>query len=235
MNFRDLGGYPTRDGRSTRWGLMFRADALAGMTAADLVVYETLSVRSVYDLRGDAERQARPDPFPSEARPLIAGIGTPTPAGRTGRTARDGEGFLRDLYQGMLEGAAPYLGRLLTDFADPPHLPAVVHCTGGKDRTGVVAAVLLEALGVPREVVLDDYELTSRYRRREHQASSFETLLAAGLAPEAAGAVLGAPRWAMADALGWVDRDHGDVAAYLTGPAGMDPEAVARLRDLLVG
>ena len=189
----------------------------------------------MYDLRGDAERQARPDPFASDARPLIAGIGTPAPPARTGPTARDGEAFLRDLYQGMLEGAARYLGRLLTDLADRERLPAVVHCTGGKDRTGVVAALLLEALDVPREVVLDDYELTSRYRRREHQGSSLETLLAAGLAPEAAGAVLGAPRWAMADALGWIDRAHGGVEAYLTGAAGVGPGVVGRLRELLVG
>jgi len=213
---------------------VFRADALAGMTPADLAAYQVLAVRCVYDLRGEAEREARPDPFPSEARPMVAGIGGPAPGARTGRTARDGEGFLRDLYRGMLEGAAPYLGRLLTDLGDPDRLPAVVHCTGGKDRTGVVAAVLLESLGVPRELVLDDYELTSRYRRREHQASSFDTLLAAGLAPEAAGAVLGAPRWAMADALAWLDRTEGGVGPYLTGPARMDPGAVARLRDLLV-
>jgi len=113
-------------------------------------------------------------------------------------------------------------------------VPAVVHCTGGKDRTGVVAALVLEAVGVPRETVLDDYELTAKYRRREHQTSSLQTLLASGLAPEAAGAVLGAPRWAMADALAWIDATHGGVDTYLSGPAGVDQDALGRLRAVLV-
>jgi protein tyrosine/serine phosphatase len=98
----------------------------------------------------------------------------------------------------------------------------------------MTAALLLELLRVPRHLVLDDYELTSRYRLREHQAESYENMLAAGMAPEAAAAVLGAPRWTMAGALEELDDAYGGIDVYLTGPAGMAKETLERLRGALV-
>ena len=83
------------------------------------------------------------------------------------------------------------------------------HCHGGKDRTGVVAAVLLLALGVDRETVLDDYEATRRYRTIEDQQDSLANILASGVSPEAAASVLGTPRWAMAAAVDAVDDVYG--------------------------
>jgi protein-tyrosine phosphatase len=134
----------------------------------------------------------------------------------------------------MLANAGPVFGRLLAGLADPQRLPAVFHCTGGKDRTGVSAALLLEFLGVPRDDVLDDYELTARYRLREQQTESYESLLAMGMAPEAAAVVLAAPRWAMAETLRALDEDYGGAGAYLTERAGLQPATLAKLREQLV-
>ncbi len=97
------------------------------------------------------------------------------------------------------------------------------------------AALLLELLGVPRQLVLDDYELTSRYRLRQHQNESYDGLRAAGMGPEAAGAVLGTPRWAMEETLQELDDTYDGAAAYLAGPAGMTPATLERLRQALVG
>jgi protein-tyrosine phosphatase len=110
----------------------------------------------------------------------------------------------------------------------------VFHCHAGKDRTGVVAALLLEALGVDREHVLDDYVLTATYRLREHQDRSFERLLESGMVAEAAAGVLGAPRWAMEEALQQLDDQFGGIEAYLLGPAGLDTDTLGRLRAQLV-
>jgi protein-tyrosine phosphatase len=96
------------------------------------------------------------------------------------------------------------------------------------------AALLLELLGVDREQVLDDYALTSQFRRREHQAESYENLMAMGMPPEAAVGVLGAPRWAMAEALGELDDAYGGIEAYMTGAARVTPATLDRLRVLLV-
>jgi protein-tyrosine phosphatase len=110
----------------------------------------------------------------------------------------------------------------------------VFHCHGGKDRTGVVAAVLLLALGVNRETVLDDYELTRRYRLPEHQQDSLENMLANGVSPEAAASVLGTPRWAMGAALDAIDEAYGGVERYLDEVAHLTAGELAALRAGLV-
>jgi protein-tyrosine phosphatase len=110
----------------------------------------------------------------------------------------------------------------------------VFHCHAGKDRTGVVAAVLLEALGVDRPVVLDDYELTARYRHRSQQQPTYQRLVQSGLSPEAAAGVLTTPPWAMEQALGHLDAHYGCVEEYLTGPAGMRKEDLGALRTRLL-
>jgi len=230
-NFRDLGGYVTTGGRRTRWGRVFRSDALHRFTEQDRTLYESMGLRAVYDLRGEEERQRYPDPFPATWLALLSGV---TSLDEVPANAEAGERRLREMYIGMLANAAPLLGQLIGGLANPDALPAVFHCTGGKDRTGISAAVLLELLGVERQHVLDDYTLTSKYRLREHQEESYANLLAAGLPPEAAAGVLGAPRWVMAETLDVLDADYGGAEAYLTGPAGVPEPAVRRLRELLV-
>ena len=236
-NFRDLGGYPTGDGRRTRWGTVFRSDALHQLTDADLARYGSLGLHAVYDLRGEAERDRYPNPFPSLHLSLLAHVESAPSAAQAdlarATDATAGERVLRELYRGMLANAGPVFGRLLAGLADPQRLPAVFHCTGGKDRTGVSAALLLEFLGVTRDDVLDDYELTARYRQRAQQTESYENLLATGMAPEAAAVVLAAPRWAMAETLQVLDEEYGGAEAYLTERAGLRPATLGTLRDLL--
>jgi protein-tyrosine phosphatase len=238
QNFRDLGGYRTRGGGVVRWGLVFRADALHGLSASDLVLYEKLGLSTVYDLRRDVEREHLPNPMPS--RPLtilsepVGGQSIAVATASERLTAADGERVLLELYLGLIDNAAVQIGELFGGLAAPDRLPAVFHCHAGKDRTGIAAALLLEALGVEREAVLDDYELTARYRRREHQDMSFQRLVDAGMTPEAAAGVLSAPRWAMEHALADIDRRYDGVEAYLTGPAGVSPRDLQTLRERLV-
>jgi protein-tyrosine phosphatase len=235
QNFRDLGGYATIDGGTVRWGQLFRADALHKLTAVDLGAFDALGVRTVYDLRGDAERTEFPEPFESIHLPIVGRPeGEAPPAPPAGVSAADGESMLRDMYVGTLIHSAAKFGQLFSGLADAERLPAVFHCHGGKDRTGIVAALLLLALGVDRETVLDDYEATRRYRTIVDQQDSLANLLAAGVSPEAAAGVLGAPRWAMAAAVDAVDEEYGGIETYLTTTVGLPLDTVSRLRDLLV-
>jgi protein-tyrosine phosphatase len=235
QNFRDLGGYPTRDGATVRWGRVFRADALHKLTAVDLNAFDVLGVRTVYDLRGDAERTEFPGPFASIHLPIVGRPeGEPAPAPPPTMSAADGEAMLRDMYVGTLVHSVEKFRQLFTGLADAERLPAVFHCHGGKDRTGIVAALFLLALGVDRETVLDDYEATRRYRTIVDQQDSLANLLAAGVSPEAAAGVLGAPRWAMAAAVDEVEGRYGGIDAYLTASVGVPAALVERLRTLHV-
>ena len=234
-NLRDLGGYPTADGGLTKWGRVFRADALHKLTADDLDAFHELGVRTVYDLRGDMERADFPGPVPSThlsivGRPRDAEPLPPPPE----MTTRDGEELLRDTYVGALTHSAIEIGTVMRGLADPGLTPAVFHCHGGKDRTGLVAAVLLLALGVDRDTVLDDYEATSLYRFPEDQHESLANMLQAGISPEAAAGVLGTPRWAMAEAVDLLLGSPDGVEGFLTGPAGLEADELAALREHLV-
>jgi len=236
QNFRDLGGYPTADGGHTVWGQIFRSDSLHKLTPSDLDAFDRTGVRVVYDLRGDDERATHPNPVDSIQ---LAVVGQPRDGNRPNDSiafsaASDGERLLRDLYLGMLVHSAEQFGQLLNGLVDPQNRPAVFHCHAGKDRTGIVAALLLLALGVDREVILDDYELTRHYRTLDHQQDSLARLLDVGMSPEAAAGVLTAPRWAMRDAIDAMDTEHGGIDAYLTGRAGMSPSALRELRAALV-
>ena len=233
-NFRDLGGYRTSGGGRTRWGRVYRADALHGLSAEDLRLYDELGIRSVIDLRSEEERTELPNPMDSIALPMVFRRQGSTETILSAETQEEGEQVLARLYLGHLELGATRIGEILRAMAASEGLPAVFHCHAGKDRTGMIAAVLLEALGVDRDTILDDYELTARYRRRAHQDGTFRSLVERGLPPEAAAGVLTAPRWAMAGALEALDSVHGGLEAYLLGPAGLTPSDLEALRDRLV-
>ena len=161
-NFRDLGGYPAAGGRRTRWRLLFRADGLSTLSDADLTVVAELRIRNVIDLRTSLEVEARgrfPDHDAIRYHHLPL---TDTLPGAEDVPAWDDAGFVARRYASYLDGEAPSVGAVLRLLAEPSNLPAVFHCSVGKDRTGVLAALVLGFLGVPDEVIVEDYTLSAR-------------------------------------------------------------------------
>ena len=232
-NFRDLGGYPAADGRRTRWGLVYRSGSLHNLTEGDLAAFGRLGVRGVFDLRGGTERDLQPNPVPSVHLPVLDEL-----AGEEGldivraKSLEEAVAAVEKIYIGMLSRRAAVYGQLLKSLADQANLPAVFHCTAGKDRTGIAAALVLGALGVDRATVLYDYELTGEVGATDAAALRV-ALEAAGMAPEAADVVLGAPATPMEHALEELDRRYGGTEAYLLGPAGMGARDIERLREAL--
>lgn len=235
VNFRDLGGYRTAAGRCTAWGRVFRSDALYRLSPADLVTYAALGIRAVYDLRSDDERALHPNPMPSRHIPLESHVprGEFTD-GSALREAIDAERRLRDVYLAVLSTAGPLFGELYAGLAHDDGLPAVIHCAGGKDRTGLAAALLLSCLGVGRESVLDDYELTAHTLTAARHREILQRFVSVGMSQEAARAFLGTPRWVMAEALETIDKDYGGVEAYLRGPGALGTTTLEALRRLLL-
>ena len=233
-NFRDLGGYPTRDGGRTRWGLVYRADGLDRLTEADLLLFGTLGIGTVFDLRRDDERHRAPDPVDSVHVSLVSRAPSEDqPEMTPPQLAVEGEQFLFDVYVGLLANAPDGLGQVLRAIARADDA-VLFHCTAGKDRTGVTAALLLSVLGVERETILDDFELSAQWWKPQDDDAFLESMKAWGISPEAAAGLMGAPRWAMDDTLAAVDRDYGGIEAFLTGPAGLTDADLARLQSRLV-
>jgi protein-tyrosine phosphatase len=158
VNFRDLGGYETADGSRTRWRTLFRADGLGDLTADDLEVLRALGIRTVVDLRsGDELERGRFDvdahPVAFHHFPIIEKLPDAEEFDRR-------PGLLGSQYQDMLGDAGDQILAVLETLAAPDALPAVFHCTAGKDRTGVLSAIVLSLLGVDEPTVVADYALS---------------------------------------------------------------------------
>jgi protein-tyrosine phosphatase len=234
LNFRDIGGYPTSDAGPTRWGAVYRSDSLHFLAPEDLPPFDALSIKVIYDLRRTDELTRFPGPreyihleLPSRA-PLKGAESAKL------KTRLDGEQWLLGDYVGMLDEGAVTFGHLFSHLARPGRLPAVIHCLAGKDRTGITIALLLTALGVEREIVLDDYQLTNDYRGVAHVPEVIELFVRSGIAREAAEGMLSAPRQAMATALEILDERHAGIENYLLGPCGMSPATLNALKKVLI-
>ena len=230
LNFRDIGGYPA-DAGTTRWRAVYRSDSLHYLTDADLAAFDALGVTTVYDLRRPNEIASFPGPRDHVRLEIPSRDVAESAASLQTRT--DGEAWLAAEYRSMLATAAPAFGRLLARLADDDGLPAVVHCLGGKDRTGMVIALLLSAVGVDRGTVLDDYELTSRCQVAR-VPEVVEAFIRLGIGRPAGEAIMSTPRWTMAQALRELDQEHGGVRQYLLGPGVMKPQTLSALRANLV-
>jgi protein-tyrosine phosphatase len=166
QNFRELGGYRTADGHIIRWGLLYRSGSMHWLTAADYAYLGKLGIRTVCDFRDTQERTVEAADWPANATPNILtddyhniiSIGTPDQSW----TAEKARQTMIDLYPRLL---AQFNGQYRRMFREllAGHVPLAFNCTAGKDRTGVAAALLLTALGVPRETVIQDYTLTNQY------------------------------------------------------------------------
>lgn len=234
FNVRDLGGLPTVDGRAVRRGQLFRGDGVQRLRADDLETARGLGLRTVIDLRtpGEIERAGR---FPVEeypvdwhSLPIIRRMWSDDDLVPAAGGAVD---FLRDRYLDMLDDGADSLVEIARLVAEGQ--PALFHCAAGKDRTGVVAAMLLGLVGVDRDAIVADYHATAGA-----MAAFVDWFMAEH--PEALDAMtsqppeyLEAPPEAMAGFLDGVDERYGSMAG-LAEHLGVPAHVVTRLRTTLV-
>lgn len=156
INFRDMGGYLTEDGRTTRWGALLRSADLHELSEQDLHIAGTLDIDWICDLRSDFEVAKRPSPAMGKA------INTNIPF-MAEANPEDMEKIGLDLnagYKAMMMNTEK-CSLILHELLQEGRYTSLFHCAAGKDRTGVVCALILLTLGVPRDVVIEDYELTN--------------------------------------------------------------------------
>ncbi|MCI4644079.1 MAG: tyrosine-protein phosphatase [Hyphomonadaceae bacterium] len=170
-NFRDLGGYQTEDGRTVKWGELYRSGVMNRLTEEDYAYLASLEIASVYDLRTSQERTSEPTQWAAgeieyvtfadpeedqDANPLVQVFSDPN------ATPEMVAAMMTELYSGILEQQAPAYRAMFDELANGEDAPMAFNCSAGKDRTGVGAALILSALGVPRETVVSDYALSEQ-------------------------------------------------------------------------
>jgi len=174
-NFRDLGGYATADGRRVKWGLVYRSGELSQLSQADVGKLGALGIKSVVDLRSPEEVSARGDgrlppgarllPLPIASSDLIAKL---IPMFLKGDFSQVPPNLLDRVNRMLVRDFTAQYAGLLEALSDPANRPLVFHCTQGKDRAGFGAAMVLSALGVGWDTVLQDYLLSNHFRKQEN-------------------------------------------------------------------
>jgi protein-tyrosine phosphatase len=240
-NFRDLGGYPAADGRRVRWGRVFRSDGLHALTERDHLVLDALGVRTVCDLRADVEHDTQPSVLPPSVRRVACTVSPARPGQKTlderiiaGELAGLDIDDVVDLYLLMLDEHAASFGAVFAHLARVQPEPLLFHCSAGKDRTGIVAALLLALLGVDDDLVFDDYMLTKRYRTEQRIDELRSWLAEHGLELEPFAALYVPQRETIVRTVEAVRQEHGSVDAFLLGPGQVPADVPGRLRDELL-
>jgi protein-tyrosine phosphatase len=236
-NFRDLGGYPTTDGRRLRPGRVFRSDSLSHMSDADTRhVAEELGVVTVVDLRAAHEVEAFGH-GPLGALGVTVRHLPIVDSTREDDSERDGQAVdpktleLQQIYEMMLDRFGERFAAVLQLVADPENQPVVFHCAAGKDRTGLVAALLLGTLGVDEEVIAADYAITAEHM--DELVARHRARAKAGELAEVAEQWFAAEISVMRAVLARLQERYGSAAEYLVAH-GMTPAAVEALRTSLL-
>jgi protein-tyrosine phosphatase len=232
LNARDLGGYPTVDGRQTRWGAVVRSDHPGRLSPSGREALVAYGVRTIVDLRLPQELEEYPHPFAEPGEHGVAYLhrsfikpGVPPPPNHDQMT------MLED-YMNGIERFQESISAVMQAIADAPDGGVLVHCAVGKDRTGMTCGMLLDLAGVDRETIGLDYALTAECLAPEHQ-EWLEN--GPGEREEREQFILRtAPRAEVLVALlEHIDRRYGGTDGYL-GAAGMRDGDLSRLRDRLL-
>jgi protein-tyrosine phosphatase len=230
-NFRDLGGYPARAGRSVRWRRMFRSNHLGDLTEDDIEALRGIELKNAFDLRGTQERLAtlcRLDGITVHSLPiepaLVAALRVRL-AGAKPVSAAETADLMRESYRDYVRHNTTSFRALFAHLLED-HAPLVIHCTAGKDRTGVAAALILSALGVSEDLIVDDYLLTNRlYRIDPATASSID------LPDEVKAVLISVEQSFLTAAFDTIRSDYGDLENYFGAGLGLGARERATLEQ----
>lgn len=240
VNLREIGGYRTHDGRFVRWGRMFRSGAVTGHMQADTKPLEALGLKLVCDLRLPEEAAETPDRLPDSPRPRYLHLPINTEMDSRERVTailfnrrRLDQMMIQGYTEVMIDRNAKRFGEVLRHMADRENLPTLVHCTAGKDRTGVTTALLLLLLGVPDEVVIADYTLSNVHygHYRDIAAKAIQPLRWMRVSPDDLYPLLVSRAETLQTTIAHIRSRYGSVEQYLLNEAELRPEHLAQIRD----
>lgn len=255
LNFRDLGGLPLIAGGTTKPNIVFRSAALGEITPTGLQQLAATDIGMIADLRTEQERAERPDILPDTR--LFEKFDVAIQVGNMSAPSGNRKGpklpkFLRSwmlqlvlsripdlghLYELMLMGAAPQFAQVaeLTAQVKPELNNAVlIHCTAGKDRTGIASALILDTVGVKREAIVQNYAESQKNLAGPWAEGMLDNLKKSGipLTKRLVALVTTTPPEAMETALAWIDKHHGSSADYLIS-GGVSPKTIDQLKAVL--
>lgn len=248
-NFRDCGGYETLQGTRVRWGRLYRSGLMHGLAPEAAASVAALDLRAVCDLRRNAERDRHPNPdFGPHVRRFEWDTGQDrSPIADSSIASDDAAAWARArmlrMYARMPFELQPRFAGVFAAITHAGSGATIVHCTAGKDRTGVAIALVLAMLEVPRDVIVEDYALTNHaveLRARLFGNKAAGAGLAANADPllalpsDALDVVMAAHPDYLLASLDAIEARHGSVAAYVHDELAVPGEAIERLHATLL-
>jgi protein-tyrosine phosphatase len=242
-NFRDLGGYQTLDGRTIRWNLLYRSDTLHKLTDTDLNHLSALMLDRIIDFRAAHEKAQEPDRLPENSEIRVIDIPILDSSTQSWHDSR--EEFVKSLknidpVQYMIRTNVELATRFTPEFIlflqellSANGRPVLFHCAAGKDRTGFAAAILLRTLGVPQEVVMQDYLLTNQYFMSAHRWNlAFARLFKGKQFAAVVQGFMEANARYLSAAFEALEREHISFEGYVRNGLGLTEQDIERLKSL---
>lgn len=245
-NFRDLGGYKTENGRSVKWGRLYRSGTMVGLTEQDYEYLGALDIRVICDFRSREELAHEPTDWSSFAgdaqyltgdysmREMMSGDGALNFASI--RSADDAKEVFAGFYR-----TGPYVlkeqyRKMFQELA-AGNAPLAFNCSAGKDRTGMAAALVLTALGVPRDTVVADYALTEKVAHHDERPTQEEDQNAphsgfTQMPAEIRAVFMGSDPIFIQAMFSELEKNHGSTMAYIQKELGVSQDDLARIRAL---
>ena len=246
-NFRDLGGTKATDGRTVRNGLLLRSEGPFYLSSDDVVALHSLGIKLVCDLRSDGERASAPNAwcagksiellnFQGSADLRAAGNDA-WEALRADPSSKGAERAMFHNYKAMPWVMAPHLRIMFDKILDESALPVLIHCTAGKDRTGFVVGILLQALGIPTETIMADYMLSTRYidsRFAEGIVEAFTESFGFSPSPDTVAGMISLDPSYLEASFASAGEEAGSIDGYLEKNLGLTQTRLAKLKELLL-
>jgi protein-tyrosine phosphatase len=233
-NFRDLGGYKTKDGHEVKWGKVYRSADISKLTDADLQVLRDKHITTDVDFRGHQESAAAPDKLNPNTDYILcpAGSDSLNNSMMKGMMAHrnNGDSLITSFYKNttyLKDRYKPFFDKLINL---PDDQSLLFHCTAGKDRTGIGAALFLYSLGVPYNTIVEDYTATNYYRKDENVKAIGGMTKMMNIDPNAAKAMMAAKKEYLDATFAAINQQYGSVDNFLKSQIGLTNQQVKTLK-----
>ncbi|MDB5009731.1 MAG: tyrosine-protein phosphatase [Mucilaginibacter sp.] len=233
VNFRDIGGYNTTDGHHVKWGKIYRSADMSKLTDADLAELKRRNITYDVDLRGHQESQQAPDKLNSNTDYILCPAGSDSLTNLMKDIAKyktSGDSIITSFYSNttyLTDRYKPFFNKLLLL---PDNQSLVFHCTAGKDRTGIGAALFLYALGVPYDTIVSDYMASDYYRLAENKKSLDAMVQIMHINENVAKDMLSVKKQYLDAAIAAINKQYGSVDNFLRMQIGLDDQKIALLK-----
>ena len=235
VNMRDLGGYSTTDGKTVKWGKLYRSADISKLTSADLDTLQERKISYVVDLRGTNESKAAPDKLNANTDYILCPAGSDQNLNEWMNTLMSlqsgGDSMMMVYYSNttfLADRYKPFFDKLL--FL-PDEDALLFHCTAGKDRTGIGAALLLYALGVPYKTIEEDYMASNIYRRESNAMMVDQMMKYKHINQQVAEDIISVKPEYLQATFDAINKQYGSVDAFLRGPLALNDAKLTVLKN----